>query len=76
MENERLVTIESSVLHASHLMVPKSFGGAHMSREKDLTDRPVEIGLKCPFCGQTFESKAQLEQHQRNCRERKEQEAR
>jgi len=47
-----------------------------MSQERDTTDRPVEIGLKCPFCGQTFEAQSQLEQHQRNCRERKEQEAR
>jgi len=47
-----------------------------MSQERDTTDRPVEIGLKCPFCGQTFEAQPQLEQHLRNCRERKEQEAR
>jgi len=47
-----------------------------VSREKETTDQPVEIGLKCPFCGETFETNAQLEQHQRNCRERKEQEAR
>ena len=44
-------------------------------QEKETSDSPVEIGLKCQFCGETFETNAQLEQHQMNCRERKEQEA-